>query len=66
LDEAIACWKKAVELDPTLAMAHANLGLALKAKGQVDEAIVCYKRTIELDPKLADAHTNLARACSGR
>ncbi len=51
MDEAIACYKKAIELDPKLAKAHYNLGDALSGKGQVDEAIACYKKAIELDPK---------------
>ena len=29
LDEAIACFKKAIELDPKYADAHSNLGNAL-------------------------------------
>ena len=51
LDEAIACYRKAIELDPKNATAHSNLGNALRAKGQLDEAIACYKKAIELDPK---------------
>ena len=62
LDEAIACYTKAIELDPKHAKAHNNLGNALQDKGQVDEAIACYKKAIELDPKLAKAHTNLGNA----
>ena len=53
LDEAIACHKKAIELDPKFASAHSNLGIALEDKGQLDEAIACYKKAIELDPKFA-------------
>ena len=59
MDEAIACYRKAIELDPKLATAHINLGTALKDKGQLDEAIACYKKAIELDPKYAIAHNNL-------
>ena len=62
LDEAIACYKKAIELDPKDARAHYNLGIALAAKGQVDEAIAYYKKAIELDPKYAEAHCNLGHA----
>ena len=53
VDEAIACFRKAIELDPKFAFAHVNLGIALKDKGQMDEAIACYREAIELDPKLA-------------
>ena len=57
---AIACFRKALELDPKYANAHANLGNALKAKGQVDEAVACYQKAIALDPKYASAHVRLA------
>jgi tetratricopeptide (TPR) repeat protein len=62
VDEAIACFRKAIELDPKFAKPHNNLGLALADKGQVDEAIAGYKKAIELDPKHAYARTNLAKA----
>ncbi len=51
VDEAIACYQKAIELDPKDAIAHNNLGLALQAKDQRDEAIASYMKAIELDPK---------------
>ena len=59
LDEAIACYRKAIALDPKLAPVHSNLGNALREKGQVDEAIVCCKKAIEFDSKFAPAHSNL-------
>ena len=60
LDEAIACFKKALELDPKYAMAHNNLGVALNDKGDVEGAIRCYRTALDIDPKLAMAHNNLA------
>jgi serine/threonine-protein kinase len=62
VDEAIACYRKAIELAPKSAMAHNNLGSALGRKGQRDEAIACFRKEIELDPKLAKARYNLGRA----
>src|SRR5262249_54073901 len=61
-DGAVACFRKLVELEPTRAFAHANLGNALLGKGQLDEAIACYKSAIKLDPKSAYAHAGLAEA----
>jgi tetratricopeptide (TPR) repeat protein len=58
----MACYQKAIELDPKDAGAHSNLGNALQAKGQLDEAIACYHKAIAIDPKLAAARTNLAKA----
>ncbi len=62
--QAIACYHKAIALDPKLATAHSNLGNALARKGQVDEAIACYHKAIALDPKFAVAHYNLGH-CAG-
>jgi serine/threonine-protein kinase len=59
VDEAIACYQKAIALDPKNSKAHTCLGLALAAKGQVDEAIACYQQAIEIDPKDAGAHNSL-------
>ena len=62
LDEAIECLKKAIELDPNIAVAHNELGLVLKIKGRLDEATACFRKAIELAPNLAEAHANLGEA----
>ena len=51
-DEAMACCRRAIKLDPKFAMAHANLGNALYHQGKRDEAIACWRTAIALDPKL--------------
>jgi Tfp pilus assembly protein PilF len=67
LDEAIACFRKAIDLEPTNRALHDNLGKALSENGQVDEAIVCFRKVIDLDPKNAKAHYNLGHAlCHGK
>jgi tetratricopeptide (TPR) repeat protein len=62
LDGAIAEFRTAISLDPTYAMVHNNLGVALNAKGDREGAIVEYKAAIALDPKSALAHNNLGNA----
>ena len=59
LDEAIACYRRALELKPDYAVAHNNLGNALKDQGKLDEAAACYRRALELKPDYAAAHNNL-------
>src|SRR5262249_16815648 len=54
--------QEALRLDPRFAVAHNNLGLALKAKGKPDEAIDHYRQAVRLDPKLDQAHDNLREA----
>ena len=63
LDEAIAEFKKAIELDPKDAIAHYNLGIALQAKNHLDEAIAEYRKAIELDPNYAGPTTTSASHC---
>jgi serine/threonine-protein kinase len=59
LAEALACYRKAVELDENYVAAHSNLGLVLSDLGQTDEAIACFRRALELDPRHAFALINL-------
>jgi tetratricopeptide (TPR) repeat protein len=62
IDDAIASYRKAVELDPKSAHNHTYLGLALHDKGQVDEAIACYRKGIELYPRHVLSHLALGHA----
>lgn len=62
LDEAIASFRNAIELDPKSAKAHNRLGQALRTQGKLDAAIACHRKAIELDPKSASAHNNLGYA----
>jgi len=60
LDEAIAMYKKALELDPNYQDALHGLGMALHNRGRFDEAIVTAKRLVEIDPDDILAHTSLS------
>ena len=55
LEEAIASFRKAIELRPDFAHAHVLLGSALREKGELDDAIAVYRRAIELQPDYAGA-----------
>jgi len=59
-DEAIAEYRKAIELDPRHAWPDNNLGFTLSGQQKTDEAIAEYRKAIELDPSLALPHKNLA------
>ena len=61
-DEALVHFREAVRLGPGLAMAHLNLGRALKQQGKLDEAVSHYRRALALDPRLAAAHNSLGSA----
>jgi tetratricopeptide (TPR) repeat protein len=54
--------RRALQIDPTLADAHAWLGSGLLTLGRVDEAIAATAEAIKLDPENAQAYQALARA----
>ena len=62
LKEADAASRKAVELDPDLAEAHASRGLAISMRKQYDEAVKEFEIAIRLNPKLFEAYYFFARA----
>jgi serine/threonine protein kinase/tetratricopeptide (TPR) repeat protein len=63
-DEAIAEYRKAIEVDPKYTFSHHNLGLVQWEQGNRDDAIACYQKAIEVDPKKADSHFNLGNCCA--
>ena len=56
LPKALEASRKAVELDDTLAEAHASLARALASDLQLSPAISEFNRAIELNPNYATAH----------
>jgi tetratricopeptide (TPR) repeat protein len=66
VNEAIAHYRKAVELKPGFAEAHFNLGVALADRGQVEEAIAHYQKALEIKPDFVDARRNLEALRSKR
>jgi tetratricopeptide (TPR) repeat protein len=66
IDDAIAHYKKALEIKPYYAEAHINLGNVLYARGQIDDAIAHYEKALEIKPYYAEAHINLGAAFAGR
>jgi tetratricopeptide (TPR) repeat protein len=53
---AVTLIGSAVQLLPSSAPLHANLGGALQAVGRYEEALYCYERAVALQPQLALAH----------
>jgi tetratricopeptide (TPR) repeat protein len=50
IDQAMANFEKAIELDPEFTLAHYNRGLAYGKIGNLDQAIIEFDRAIEQDP----------------
>jgi tetratricopeptide (TPR) repeat protein len=53
LDEAIALYHQAVEINPHFAWTYYDLGDALVKKGNLDEAIACYSQGLKVNPNSA-------------
>ena len=66
VDEAIANYQQALEINPGYAEAHNNLAVTLAGRGQVDSAIAHFQKALEIKPGYAEAHNNLALALAGR
>jgi superkiller protein 3 len=62
VDEAIAQFQKALDLQPDFAAAHNGLGSALLERGAVDEATAQFQKALELQPNDADTCYNLGVA----
>ncbi len=61
-DEAMAQYRKALEIKPDFAEAHNNLGSALIDQGRFDEAIDHCRKALETQPDNAIIHACLGRA----
>jgi tetratricopeptide (TPR) repeat protein len=62
LDEAVAHYRRALDLKPDYADAHNNMGNALREQGRLNEAIACFRRALDLKPDYPDAHNNMGTA----
>lgn len=58
--QAIALYRRALELSPRAALTAYNLAVALKENDELDEAEKLLERTIEIEPRHARAHHSLA------
>jgi Flp pilus assembly protein TadD len=61
-EEAVAEWKKALEMDGENAKARTNLGIALWSTGASGEAVAQFRKAVEINPAFLQAHNNLGVA----
>jgi len=54
VDQATACYRRALKLEPDDAETYKNLGFALESLGHWDEAMACYRRVLDLKPDSGD------------
>lgn len=65
MPEAEAAFCRAVEIDPSYALAHYNLGIAYMASNKDDEAERAFRRALENAPNLVEARINLGAVLFG-
>jgi len=51
--DALNCFKRAIELDPNYISALNNKGICYEKIGNYEDAIKCYNKSIELNPNYA-------------
>ena len=59
IDEAIASYRRAIELYPSYAEPHFNLGIAYERRGMLDQAEQQMLLSLQIDPTQVDAHNTL-------
>lgn len=59
LEQAISCYRQAIQLNPHHAEAHNNLGTALRIMSRQDGALSAYREAVRLKPDYVSAHVNL-------
>ena len=62
VDEAIAEYQEALQINPDYGDAHINLGSALLQAARLDEAIAQLQKALQIKPNYAAAHYNLGVA----
>lgn len=61
LAAAVDAYRRAVALDPRLAIAWNGLAMALARQGDLDGAVEAGRRLVELEPEDPLSHTSLSR-----
>jgi Flp pilus assembly protein TadD len=59
-DDAIACYQRAMALDPKDAYPHNGMGVVYQILGQYENALKEYQTAVELDPKGGSFRSSLA------
>ncbi|PSB53739.1 capsular polysaccharide biosynthesis protein [filamentous cyanobacterium Phorm 6] len=66
VDEAVACYRLAIQLNPKLSPAYHNIGEILSRKQEWEGAVNAYRHSIQVKPDNAGSHYGLAKALSAQ
>lgn len=61
-ERAVECLRKAVDINPSYATGHTNLGMVLRTLGRLDEAIAHLRQAVKITPGSAIARADLGGA----
>jgi tetratricopeptide (TPR) repeat protein len=59
--DVVTLYQDILRKNPACWMAHYNLGIALRDRGQNEQAIAHYRQAVAIRPEYAEAHYNLGR-----
>jgi predicted O-linked N-acetylglucosamine transferase (SPINDLY family) len=59
LDDAEACFYRALQFNPRSAKAYNNLGNVYQERNRFDEAVRSFQQALTIDPNFVEAHDNL-------
>jgi len=59
LDDALAAYRRARELEPDFIEACYNMSLIFKSQGRLQEALACSRQALQLQPEYPNAHGTL-------
>jgi len=62
LADAVVNYGKSLQLNPKVADAYNNMGVALRALGKLEAAVACYRRCLVLRPNNAGLYSNMGNA----
>lgn len=60
-DQALACYKKSVEIEPEFPQSQFNLGLSLRERGQLPEAVEHFTAAVNLAPNRYETRSALGQ-----
>jgi tetratricopeptide (TPR) repeat protein len=66
LDKVVACFRRAIDLDPEYGEAYNRLGLVLSDRNDPDGAMLHYREAIRADPTAVAGHFGLGNALSDK
>lgn len=59
IQDAVACLRRALDLDPANATVWNDLGVVLEAVGNRTDAVYCYRRALRAEPSMREPLQNL-------